>query len=156
MNLFKTVLFYITAVALVAPEALAAPIESPVNIIFDSDVDHDCDDIAALFMLHAAVERGEAKLLATIGCTSTDEIAPALDAINTWFGRPEIPVGTLKDKAFLDHKGFARELIAHYPSKFRSGKDYPDATALYRETLARQPDGSVIVLAVGPLRNLLG
>ena len=154
MNLFKTVLFYITAVALVAPEALAAPIESPVNIIFDSDVDHDCDDIAALFMLHAAVERGEAKLLATIGCTSTDEIAPALDAINTWFGHPEIPVGTLKDKGFLDHKGFAIELIAHYPSKFRSGKEYPDAVALYRETLSRQPDGSVVVLAVGPLRNL--
>ena len=126
----------------------------PVNIIFDSDVDHDCDDIAALFMLHAAVQRGEARLLATMGCTSTDEIAPALDAVNTWFGRPEIPVGTLKDLGFLDHKGFARELIAHYPARFRSGKDYPDAVALYRETLARQPDGSVVVLAVGPLRNI--
>ncbi len=153
MNSFKTALFQFASLALLgtSPLALAA---APVNIIFDTDVDHDCDDIAALFMLHAAVERGEAKLLATIGCTSTDEIAPALDAINTWFGRPEIPVGTLKDKGFLDHKGFARELIAHYPSKFRSGKDYPDATALYRETLARQPDGSVVVLAVGPLRNI--
>ncbi|HEX8310410.1 MAG TPA: hypothetical protein VF614_03765, partial [Chthoniobacteraceae bacterium] len=38
--------------------------------------------------------------------------------------------------------------------KFSSGKDYPDAVALYRETLAKQPDGSIVVLAVGPLRNL--
>ncbi len=127
---------------------------APVGIIFDTDVDHDCDDIGALYMLHGAMERGEVNLLATIGCTSTDAIAPALDAINTWFGRPGIPVGTLKDKGFLDHKGFAADLIKHYPGKFRSGVDYPDAIAVYRETLAKQPDGSVVVLAVGPLRNL--
>jgi len=128
--------------------------EPPLNIIFDTDVDHDCDDIGALFMLHGAVERGEAKLLATIGCTSTVEIAPALDAINTWFGRPEIPVGTLKDEGFLDHKGFAASIIRNYPSKFSSGKDYPDAVTLYREILAKQPDGSVTIVAVGPLRNI--
>ena len=84
--------------------------EPPVRIIFDTDVDHDCDDIGALFLLHGALQRGEAKLLATIGCTSTDQIAPCLDAINTWFGRPDIPVATLKDKGFLDHQGFAAEI----------------------------------------------
>lgn len=128
--------------------------EPAVNIIFDTDVDHDCDDIGALFILHGAVQRGDAKLLATIGCTSTDEIAPALDAINTWFGRPEIPVGTLKDEGFLDHKGFSAALIKNFPSKFSSGKNYPDAVTLYRKTLAKQPDRSVTVLAVGPLRNM--
>jgi hypothetical protein len=79
---------------------------------------------------------------------------PALDAINTWFGQPDIPVGTLKDKGFLDHKGFGADLLQHYPSKFSSGKDYPDAVALYRKTLAQQPDGSVVIVAVGPLRNI--
>ncbi len=154
MNPLKAALFHVASVAFFASAPFAAAAEGAVNIIFDTDVDHDCDDIAALFMLHAAIERGEAKLLATMGCTSTDEIAPALDAINTWFGRPEIPVGTLKDKGFLDHKGFARDIIEHYPSKFESGRNFPDAVALYRETLAKQPDGSVIVLAVGPLRNI--
>ena len=154
MNYLRTALCHLASVALLATSPPAVAAAGPVNIIFDTDVDHDCDDIAALFMLHAAVHRGEAKLLATMGCTSTDEIAPALDAINTWFGRPEIPVGTLKDKGFLDHKGFARELIEHYPNKFSGGKDYPDAVTLYREILAKQPDGSVVVLAVGPLRNI--
>jgi hypothetical protein len=128
--------------------------EPPVPIIFDSDVDQDCDDIGALFMLHGTVERGEAKLLATIGCTSSDAIAPCLDAINTWFGRPEIPVGTLKDKGLLDHQGFAVEIAKRYPKKSVSGNDYPDAVKLYRKILASQPDKSVVVLAVGPLRNL--
>ena len=128
--------------------------QRPVNIIFDTDVDHDCDDIGALFILHGAVERGEAKLLATIGCTSSDAIAPCLDAINTWFGRPEIPVGTLKDAGFLDHQGFGADILKRYPRKFASGKEYPDAVKLYRRVLADQPDGSVVVLAVGPLRNM--
>ena len=57
----------------------------PVNIIFDTDMGGDCDDVGALFILHGAVERGEAELLATMGCVSADAIAPALDAINTWF-----------------------------------------------------------------------
>ena len=155
MNRYKSPLFYPKhLLALIAASSITCASAAPVNIIFDSDVDHDCDDIGALYILHGAVERGEAKLLATIACTSTDEAAPALDGINTWFGRPDIPVGTLKDEGFMDHKGFAAELIKHYPSKFRSGEEYPDAVALYRQTLAKQPDGSVTILAVGSLRNI--
>lgn len=142
------------AITLLVTGRMAQAARPPVSIIFDTDVDHDCDDVGALFILHGAVERGEANLLATIGCTSSEAIAPCLDAINTWFGRPEIPVGTLKDAGFLDHQGFGAEILKRYPRKFASGKAYPDAVKLYRRVLAGQPDGSVVVLAVGPLRNL--
>ena len=127
---------------------------APVNIILDTDMGGDCDDVGALFILHGAVERGEVKLLATMGCTSSDAIAPCLDAMNTWFGRSEIPVGTLKDPALLANPGYPGEIIKHFPHKLQSGKDYPDAVKLYREILAKQPDSSVVVLAVGPLRNI--
>jgi len=126
----------------------------PLPIIFDTDMGGDCDDVGALFILHGAVERGEARLLATMGCVSSEAIAPALDAINTWFGRPEIPVGTLKDPGFLFGPHYTAELAQRFPCRFASGKDYPDATTLYRQLLTKQPDGSVMVLAVGPLRNL--
>jgi len=126
----------------------------PMPIIFDTDMGGDCDDVGALFILHGAVERGEARLLATMGCVSSEAIAPALDAINTWFGRPEIPVGTLKEPGFLAGPHYTAELARRFPCRFASGKDYPDATTLYRQLLTKQPDGSVMVLAVGPLRNL--
>ena len=106
------------AILLLVTSRTGLAAQPPVNIIFDTDVDHDCDDIGALFILHGAVERGEARLLATIGCTSSDAIAPCLDAINTWFGRPEIPVGTLKDAGFLDHQGFGADILKRYPRKF--------------------------------------
>jgi len=126
----------------------------PVPIIFDTDMGGDCDDVGALFILHGAVERGEARLLATMGCVSANAIAPALDAINTWFGRPEIPVGTLKDPGFLIGPHYTTELARRFPHQFAAGKDYRDAVALYRHTLAKEPDDSVVIVAVGPLRNL--
>ncbi len=128
--------------------------EPPVNIIFDTDMGGDCDDVGALFMLHGAVERGEAKLLATMGCTSSDAIAPCLDAINTWFGRPEIPVGTMKDAGLFPNPGFTAEIVKRFPHKFATGKDYPDSIVLYRQILSKQPDGSVVIVAVGQLRNM--
>ena len=44
--------------------------------------------------------------------------------------------------------------MKHFPHRFSTGGNYPDALALYRQVLAAQPDGSVVIVAVGPLRNL--
>src|SRR5512145_104734 len=115
-----------------AAPPLTPALRPPVNIIFDTDMGGDCDDVGALFILHGAVERGEAKLLATMGCISAAAIAPALDAINTWFGRPEIPVGTLKDPGFIAGPHYTSEIARRFPHKFPSGRDYPDAVSLYR------------------------
>jgi hypothetical protein len=128
--------------------------EPPVSIIYDTDMGNDCDDAGDMFVLHGAVERGEARLIAVMGCTSSDAIGPALDAINTWFGRPEIPVGTLKDPGLHAGGGFATEIARRYPHKYPSSKDYPDAVTLYRQILAQQPDNRVILLAAGTLRNM--
>ena len=111
----------------------AAVPADPINVLFDTDMGGDCDDVGALFILHGAMERGEIRLLGTLGCISSDAIAPALDAINTWFGRPEIPVGTLKDPGLLPGPHYTQELANRFPHKFASGKDYPDAVALYRK-----------------------
>jgi hypothetical protein len=151
---FPVALFISITLALLSTLRVSEAAEPPVNIIFDTDMGGDCDDVGALFILHGAVERGEARLLATMGCISADAIAPALDAINTWFGRPEIPVGTLKDPEFIVGPHYTAEIAKRFPHKFAGGQDYPDAVTLYRQVLAKQPDGSVVVLAVGPLRNL--
>jgi len=140
--------------ALILAAGLTILAAAPVNVIFDTDMGGDCDDVGALFVLHGALERGEVNLLATMGCVSSAAIAPAIDGINTWFGRSEIPVGTLKDPGLLEGPHYTAELAKHYPSKFPRSEDYPDAVRLYREVLAAQPDNSVVIVAVGPLRNL--
>ena len=153
MRLLLRRFLYITIV-LVGAGRMCFAVEPPLNIIFDTDMGPDCDDVGALFILHGAVERGEANILATMGCVSADAIAPCLDAINTWFGHPEIPVGMLKDPGFLAGPHYTSEIARRFPHRFPNGADYPDAMQLYRQVLAKQPDRSVVVVAVGPLRNL--
>ena len=128
---------FLLALLLTVGISHAADAQPPVGIIFDTDMGGDCDDVGALFILHGAVERDEAKLLATMGCVSADAIARAIDAMNTWFGRPEIPVATLKDPGFMPRPGYSREISARFPHRFPTSTDYPDAVTLYREILAK-------------------
>jgi hypothetical protein len=85
-NLIRWIAGVVLAWGLLIPACQA--VEPPLSVILDTDAGGDCDDIGALFLLHGAVERGEVKLLATMGCTSSKSIAPCLDSINRWFGRP--------------------------------------------------------------------
>ena len=77
------------------------PSRSPVQVIFDTDMAGDCDDAGALAVLHALADLGEAQILAVVTnrkCTAGVS-GGACDAINTFYGRPDIPIGTDKDGA---------------------------------------------------------
>ena len=65
----------------------------PVKLIFDTDMGNDVDDALALAMLHSLESRGESELLAVTLTKDNDEVAPYVDAINTFYGRGEIPIG---------------------------------------------------------------
>lgn len=95
-----------------------------------------------MFLLHGAVEHGEDKLLATMGCTSSNVIEPCLGAVNRWFGRSDIPVGTLKNDRLLPHPGYTAEVVRQFPHAFTEGDDYPDAVTLYRPARVTTSDGS--------------
>src|SRR5215207_4557950 len=96
MLLFLPVLvlrFGAVSLALFTLAAGAAEPRQPVPIIFDTDMDSDCDDAAALAMLHALADRGEVKILATTVSSKHTWSVPCTDAINTYFGRPDLPIG---------------------------------------------------------------
>lgn len=40
-----------------------------VKIVFDTDMDSDCDDLGALALLHILADRGEVQILATVSCS---------------------------------------------------------------------------------------
>jgi pyrimidine-specific ribonucleoside hydrolase len=69
---------------------------NPVKIIFDSDMGPDYDDVGALTMLHAFADSGKAGILATMASNKYSLVAPCLEVINTYYGRPHIPVGAPK------------------------------------------------------------
>ena len=132
----------------------------PVRVILDTDMGPDSDDAGALAMLHALADRGEAEALGVMCSTTSPWCAPAVDAIDTYYRRPDVPVGTLKGPGSAGGSeewygaSFNAYLAGRYPNDLRHGEYAADAVALYRRLLAASPDTSVAVVAVGPLTNL--
>jgi len=126
----------------------AAPPPRPVPIILDTDIGPDCDDAGAVAVLNALADRGEAKLLAMACCTSSEWGAPCVQAINTYYGRPDIPVGTCKREGFLTDSPYNGPVAREFPNTLKTGHAAPDARNLYREILrylpwiGRTPTGS--------------
>ncbi|HEY1067769.1 MAG TPA: nucleoside hydrolase [Pirellulales bacterium] len=124
------------------------------RIIFDTDMDSDCDDVGALAMLHILADRGEVELLATI-CSARSEWAPrCVDAINTWYGRPDLPIGAPKNVGAKQSSRYARPIAERFPHDLTSDADAEEAAELYRRVLSEQPDDSVVIVTVGDLTNI--
>jgi len=132
---------------------------APTKVIFDTDMANDCDDAGALAVLHALADRGEAEILAIVTNRKdpANASAAAADTINTFYGRPNIPIGTDKDGAKTrGGKGssYTPALRDEFPHDARPDDEMPDAVAIYRQTLAAAPDRSVVICSVGALSNL--
>lgn len=128
----------------------------PVNIIFDTDMGPDYDDVGALAVLHALADKGEANILATVASTRYEGVASVLDIINRYFKRPDIPIGVAGSYALdmRDWQHWSDSLRATYPHTIKANDEAFDAVRLYRKILAAQPDESVVVVTVGFLSNL--
>ena len=128
----------------------------PVNIILDSDMGPDYDDVGAITILHALADKGEANILATMASTKYDGVAGILSVFNTYFGRPGLPIGVPKAKALnlRDWQHWTDTLLAKYPHQIKSNDEAWDAVKLYRKILAAQADHSVTIATIGFLTNL--
>lgn len=128
----------------------------PLPIIFDSDMGPDYDDVGAITILHTLADSGYASILATCTSTKYEGVAAVINLFNTYFGRPEIPVGTPKGNASKekDWQHWTDTILAKYPHQIKSNDEAYDAVELYREILAIQPDKSVTIVTVGFLTNL--
>ena len=131
-------------------------VSDAVKIIFDSDMGPDYDDVGALTMLHAFADSGKADILATMASNKYALVAPCLDVINTYYGRPNIPIGSPKKHRVNIgcSQHWSDSLVAKYPHMTDSTSQTQDAVFLYRKILAGQPDTSVVVVTVGFLTNL--
>ena len=133
--------------------------KQPVKIIFDTDMAGDCDDVGALAVLNALADLGEAEILAVV-TNRKDPVnasAAAVDVINTYYGRPDIPLGTDKDGATFKNSNsspYTLFLKNEFPNDSFFDDQMPDAIDIYRKTLSSQPDSSVVICSVGALSNL--
>jgi inosine-uridine nucleoside N-ribohydrolase len=128
----------------------------PPAVILDTDIGPDYDDVGTLALFHAFADRGELKPLATVSSNAYERTAPVLSAVNTYYGRPDLPIGvTRREEPYkVDRQGWAKFLLDRYPHPVAGNQDAEDAVALYRRLLAASPDTSVTIVTVGFFTNL--
>ena len=161
------------------PSALASLGGYVPRVIFDTDMITDFDDVGALACLHALADAGECEILATVSSTRGNASVGAIEVINHYYGRSDLPVGAPKGMGVMGaHPGAKakvdpaaplgekkggdgghykyRKMLADYPGWYRyaDADAAPDANEVYRRVLAAQPDGSVTICSVGFLTNL--
>ena len=137
----------------------------PVKVIFDTDMVEDYDDVGALACLHALADAGECEILAMATCTRDNQSVAAVEVINSFYGRGDVPVGCAKELGIVGvpskdpkrpgHQKYVR-LAKEYPDWVRhfNSNDAPDANDVYRKALAAAPDKSVVFISVGFLTNM--
>lgn len=130
--------------------------QKPIPVILDTDIAGDYDDVGAMALLHALADKGDADILAVISCNAFATTVPTISVLNTYFGRPDIPVGVTKRNAPDKDcpQKWAEAIIAKYPHKLSSNAQAEDAVSLYRRILAKQRDHSVTIITVGFFTNL--
>ncbi len=131
----------------------------PVRLVFDTDIGNDVDDVLALGVIHNLETRGLCRLLAVTITKDNPKAAAFTDAVNTFYGRPDVPIGAVRDGVtpregkFLKLADVKDDGNVRYPHDLASGKDAPEAVALLRQVLAAQPDDSIALVQVGFFTN---
>lgn len=126
---------------------------SQPKIIFDTDFGGDADDLGALVMLHHFIDKKECELLAIMSWSLEKYTVSAIDAVNRFYGHPNIPIGTRKGDTYYIDWDYNKVLADNLPFQL-TYDDVPDATYLYRKILSTNADTSIIIVTVGPLANI--
>ena len=143
--------------------------EKPI-IIFDTDMDTDCDDVGALAMLLEAHLSNKIELAGIITDSVCEYAAPFCEAMLRFYN-VDLPIGAIYESDYKDtdlnvarfnnyRKHSVRFLTAngynHVLSKSvqKTDRDYPSAVSAYRTLLAKAKDKSVTVVCVGLLTGV--
>jgi len=151
ISLIATFFVFLAIISFVRP--LIFP-ESVRLIILDTDISSDVDDVGAVAVLHALANQGKVQILAMMISSGDPWSAPCLDALNTWFGRPNIPIGIIKGKSVRHESKYTEAIATEFPQDLKTGESAPDAVTLYRRILSQQEDKSVFIVTIGYLTNL--
>jgi hypothetical protein len=127
------------------------------RVIIDTDLSKWWDDASTIGIANVLHDRGELRLLGIVSDVPNTVAVAALDAIDTAYGHPDIPLGAVagSDADTFDH-GYTDVLASKLPHSVKDSSDVPDAVIVYRRLLAKQPDHSITIVSIGGYTNLAG
>jgi len=131
------------------------------RVIFDSDMSSDHDDVGDIAVLHGLASLGEVQIIGMVVSSRNYGTAQFMDAVNTWYGKPDIPIGIPPEIGGVgEYPGMAVG-TGRWPHSMGATKEAGLASGaclwakdLYRKLLAASPDGSVVIVTTGYLQNV--
>ena len=141
------------------------PTQTPVQIILDTDLATDCDDLGVVAMLHAYANQGIVRILGMVCNVSDDDSPLCLNAVNAYYGRSDIPIGKVAG-GFVNPVNplfFPTYVTPNYPNRYTAGiatnypttlqpSSIPDAIDVYVQQL--ESNSNVVIVSVGSFYNL--
>ena len=99
-------------------------------VIYDTDIGSSTDDLIALEMLHHYTDEGRCRLLGVIVDRHGEEYAALADAMNTYFGHGDVPIGVerggIKDPTvFIDYRNLYKHKTAKGELMFKRSISSP-------------------------------
>ena len=135
--------------------------QTPVPLIIDTDASFDVDDVVAICMAHALMDKGEVDIKAIVHDAGYPRAIGAVSVLNTYYGREDIPLGAYKGSFGKDTGGdnwvrgwYVDDLVDNWPSPVKDSSQVPDAVSVYRKALAAAEDRSMVISSIGFVTNL--
>ncbi len=134
--------------------------QSPVRLIFDTDMGNDIDDALALAIIHAMVDRGQCDFIGLTITKSNMNAAKYCKAFNIQYGHPNVPIGLVNNGKEPGDGRYVGKIIEMKKTDGSSMFPIPDgwqpedSVQLLRKLLADSPDNSVVIAQIGFSTNL--
>ena len=137
------------------------------QLIIDTDMSVDVDDVGMLCAAHALADLHETAILAVVHDANLNTGVGAISAINEYFGRSSIPIGAYHgpigsgdagEAKWWTHNGrgvYVDDLVETFQPRIRNYSQVPSALTVYRRTLAAAADHTITIVSVGFTTNLL-
>ncbi|KAI1779250.1 hypothetical protein F4818DRAFT_403846 [Hypoxylon cercidicola] len=132
-----------------------------VRLIIDTDMLNFDDDPMAIGEANIWQNWGQVELIGVMSCINSRYVPPAIDAIDTFFGHPDIPTAVQKPVDNLttwpdypEYGDYLTGLTLNFTEDVRDGAKTPDPVAAYRFLLSTSADNSITIAAIGFYDNL--
>ena len=134
------------------------------RLLIDTDAGFDVDDVGALCVANALMDRGEVDIIAVGHTNAFVKGVGAVSALMAFYNHTAVPIGAYKgpwgrDPAAGAHPHhtadrYVSDLADHFPATVRTSAEVPTAVSVYRRALAAQDDHSVYLVSIGITTNM--
>ena len=132
--------------------------QTPAQLIIDTDLGFDVDDVGAIAIAHALADKGHVDLLGIVCNTGNDACIVGVDIVNTYYGR-RVPIGSYKGKfgSYTDNgqdSHYVNDIKSKFPHTVNGRNDVPSALDIYKDLLQKAENKSVTIASIGETTNL--